>query len=103
MRLLSPVSPPEVTQDSIQRMTRSFGRWIGLGQGCLDWTTRTSPLGRLMRQRTQAINALRAHMAELGIVAAPRRGGVKGVRGGHSGDRDEPLPLAARAHLSGLA
>jgi transposase len=30
-----------------------------------------------MRQRTQAINALRAHMAELGIVAAQGREGIK--------------------------
>ena len=30
-----------------------------------------------MRQRTQLINALRAHMAELGIVAAQGREGVK--------------------------
>ena len=31
----------------------------------------------LIRQRTQLINALRAHMAELGIVAAQGREGVK--------------------------
>ena len=31
----------------------------------------------LMRQRTQVINALRAHMAELGIVAAQGREGIK--------------------------
>ena len=31
----------------------------------------------LMRQRTQLINALRAHMAELGIVAAQGREGVE--------------------------
>src|SRR5919201_3994995 len=31
----------------------------------------------LMRQRTQAINALRAHMAELGIVAGPGGGGLQ--------------------------
>ncbi len=31
----------------------------------------------LMRQRTQLINALRAHMAELGIVAAQGREGIK--------------------------
>ncbi len=31
----------------------------------------------LMRQRTQTINALRAHMAELGIVAAQGREGLK--------------------------
>ena len=33
----------------------------------------------LMRQRTQVINALRAHMAELGIVAAQGREGIKGL------------------------
>jgi transposase len=31
----------------------------------------------LMRQRTQVINALRAHMAELGIVAAQGREGTR--------------------------
>src|SRR6201984_1921742 len=35
----------------------------------------------LMRQRTQAINALRAHMAELGIVAAQGRAGLKTLLG----------------------
>src|ERR1700751_1048832 len=34
---------------------------------------------RLMRQRTQLINALRAHLAELGIVAAQGREGIKEV------------------------
>src|ERR1700680_1557721 len=33
----------------------------------------------LMRQQTQLINALRAHMAGLGIVAAQGREGVKGL------------------------
>ena len=31
----------------------------------------------LMRQRTQVINALRAHLAERGIVAAQGREGIK--------------------------
>jgi len=31
----------------------------------------------LMRQRTQLINALRAHLAELGIVSAQGREGIK--------------------------
>src|SRR4249920_924891 len=31
----------------------------------------------LMRQRTQVINAMRAHLAELGIVAAQGRDGIK--------------------------
>ena len=38
-----------------------------------------------LRQRTQVINALRAHMAELGIVAAQGRGGAQGVAGDHCG------------------
>ena len=33
----------------------------------------------LLRQRTQVINALRAHMAELGIVAAQGREGLKAL------------------------
>ena len=31
----------------------------------------------LIRQRTQLINAMRAHLAELGLVAAKGREGVK--------------------------
>ena len=31
----------------------------------------------LMRQRTQVINAMRVHLAELGIVAAQGRDGIK--------------------------
>jgi transposase len=34
----------------------------------------------LMRQRTQVINALRAHLAELGIVAAQGREGLEARR-----------------------
>src|ERR1700716_2586849 len=35
----------------------------------------------LLRQRTQAINALRAHLAELGVVAAAGRGGGQTLLG----------------------
>ena len=45
MRLLGPVLPPEVAQDSTQPITMSFGRLIGGAGGALDSTTRTSPLG----------------------------------------------------------
>jgi transposase len=34
----------------------------------------------LVRQRTQLINALRAHLAELGIIAAAGRDGAKTLR-----------------------
>ena len=57
----------------------------------------------LMRQRTQAINALRAHMAELGIVAAQGREGLKELLAIIADERDERLPIDARASLIVLA
>jgi transposase len=53
----------------------------------------------LMRQRTQAINALRAHMAELGIVAAQGRDGLKTLLAIIADEKDERLPVDARASL----
>src|ERR671923_382681 len=52
-----------------------------------------------MRQRTQAINALRAHMAELGIVAAQGREGLKKLLAIIADEKDERLPVDARASL----
>ena len=57
----------------------------------------------LMRQRTQVINALRAHMAELGIVAAQGREGTKALLAIIADDGDERLPVGARASLIVLA
>jgi transposase len=57
----------------------------------------------LMRQRTQVINALRAHMAELGIVAAQGREGLKTLLAIIADDGDERLPIDARASLIVLA
>ena len=57
----------------------------------------------LMRQRTQAINALRAHMAELGIVAAQGREGLKTLLAIIADQKDERLPVDARASLIVLA
>src|SRR5918911_26257 len=34
---------------------------------------------QLLKQRTATVNALRAHLAEFGIVAAQRRGGARGA------------------------
>src|SRR6201981_419390 len=56
-----------------------------------------------MRQRTQAINALRAHMAELGIVAAQGREGLKQLLAIIADDKDQRLPVDARASLIVLA
>ena len=57
----------------------------------------------LMRQRTQLINALRAHMAELGIVAAQGREGVKELLKIIASEEDACMPVDARASLVVLA
>jgi len=57
----------------------------------------------LMRQRTQVINALRAHLAELGIVAAQGTAGLKELLKIIANDEAERLPVDARASLVVLA
>ncbi len=57
----------------------------------------------LMRQRTQVINALRAHMAELGIVAAQGREGIKDLLKIIASEEDARLPVNAHASLVVLA
>jgi transposase len=57
----------------------------------------------LLRQRTQTINALRAHLAELGITAAQGREGLKDLLAVVADERDERLPINARVSLVVLA
>jgi transposase len=57
----------------------------------------------LMRQRTQSINALRAHLAELGIVAAKGDNGVKELLSIVADEKDARLPIDARASVIVLA
>jgi transposase len=57
----------------------------------------------LMRQRTQVINALRAHLAELGIAAAQGDAGLKELLKIIASDEDERLPTDAHASLIVLA
>jgi transposase len=57
----------------------------------------------LMRQRTQVINALRAHMAELGIVAAQGREGVKELLKIIASEQDARMPVDAHTSLVVLA
>ena len=61
------------------------------------------PRDLLMRQRTQLINALRAHLAELGIVAAKGDTGVKELRAIVADEGDMRLPIDARASIIVLA
>src|SRR5262249_32643603 len=57
----------------------------------------------VMRQQTQVINALRAPLAELGIVAVQGREGLKQLLAIIADERDERLPIDARASLIVLA
>src|ERR1035441_4904272 len=53
----------------------------------------------LMRQRTQLINALRAHLAELGMAAAQGREGIKELLAIVAQNGDSRLPVAAPVRL----
>ena len=57
----------------------------------------------LMRQRTQVINAMRAHLAELGIVAAQGREGIKELLKIIASEEDGRVPVDAHASLVVLA
>ena len=57
----------------------------------------------LMRQRTQVINALRAHMAELGVVSAQGREGLKELLKIIASEEDARLPIDAHTSLVVLA
>ena len=57
----------------------------------------------LMRQRTQLINAMRAHLAELGIVSAQGREGLSELLSVISNEQEIQMPIDARATLMVLA
>jgi len=57
----------------------------------------------LVRQRTQAINAVRGHLAELGIVGAKGLGKAETLIGIVRDDNDQRLPPSARTALKLLA
>jgi len=54
----------------------------------------------LLRQQTQVINALRSHMAELGIAAAQGREGLKQLLAVIADKKDARLPIDARGTMS---
>ena len=56
-----------------------------------------------MRQRTQVINALRAHMAELGMTAAQGNAGLRELLAIIAGAADQRLSAEAHASLIVLA
>jgi transposase len=56
----------------------------------------------LMRQQTSVINAIRAHLAEFGIVAPVGRQGVEQLLGVVADSNDKRLPEIARACVAAL-
>jgi len=58
---------------------------------------------QLLKQRTATINALRAHLAEFGIVAAQRRAGLRELLAVVADAEDRRLPPLARELLQVLA
>ena len=56
----------------------------------------------LVRQQTMLVNALRAHMAELGMVAPLGRGKIKDIVAVIEDGEDESIPLLAKAALKPL-
>jgi transposase len=91
----------EAICEAVRRPTMRFVRVKSAEQQGQLMQHRTRDL--LMRQRTQLINALRAHLAELGIAAAQGREGIKGLLAIVANDRDSRLPIDARASLMVLA
>src|SRR5271155_272060 len=91
----------EAICEAVRRPTMSFVQIKSVKQQGQLMLHRARDL--LMRQRTQLINALRAHMAELGIVAAQRREGVKDLLKIIASEQDARLPVDAHASLVVLA
>src|ERR687883_818858 len=58
---------------------------------------------QLLKQRTATVNALRAHLAEFGVVAAQRRRGLRGLLAVVADPEDRRLPPLARELIQVLA
>ena len=91
----------EAICEAVRRPTMRFVRVKSAEQQGQLMQHRTRDL--LMRQRTQTINALRAHLGELGIAAAQGREGLKELLAVIADEGDERLPVNARISLVVLA
>jgi transposase len=95
------VADAEAICEAVRRPTMRFVQVKSAEQQGQLMQHRTRDL--LMRQRTQSINALRAHLAELGIVAAQGDKGVKELLSIVADEKDARLPIDARASVIVLA
>jgi transposase len=91
----------EAICEAVRRPTMRFVRVKSAEQQGQLMQHRTRDL--LMRQRTQLINALRAHLAELGIVAAQGREGIQELLAIVADNEDQRFPIDARASVIVLA
>jgi transposase len=91
----------EAICEAVRRPTMRFVRVKSAEQQGQLMQHRTRDL--LMRQRTQLINALRAHLAELGIVASQGREGIQELLTIVADNEDRRVPIDARASLMLLA
>jgi transposase len=91
----------EAICEAVRRPTMRFVRVKSAEQQGQLMQHRTRDL--LMRQRTQLINALRAHLAELGIVAAQGREGIQELLAIVADNEDQRIPIDGRASLMLLA
>jgi transposase len=91
----------EAICEAVRRPTMRFVQIKSAGQQSRLMLHRARDL--LMRQRTQVINALRAHLAELGIVAAQGITGLKELLKIIAHEQEARLPVEAHASLIVLA
>jgi transposase len=90
----------EACCEAVQRPGMRFVPAKGEDQQCLLMLHRVRE--QLLKQRTATINALRAHLAEFGIVAARRQAGLRELLVVVGDLEDRRLPLLARELLRGL-
>ena len=91
----------EAICEAVRRPTMRFVQVKSAEQQSQLMLHRTRDL--LMRQRTRVINALRAHMAELGITAAQGNAGLRELLAIIAGAADDRMPAEAHASLIVLA
>jgi transposase len=91
----------EATCEAVARPTMRFVAVKSVEQQSVLMVHRTREL--LVRQRTMLVNAMRAHMAEFGVVARVGLPQVKKLLAVIADGDDERLPSLARTCLEGLA
>ena len=91
----------EAICEAVTRPSMRFVAVKGPGQQSLMTVHRTRAL--LVRQRTMLVNAMRAHLAEFGIVAPVGLRGLKALQAVIADGGDERLPSVARECLKSLA